>query len=434
MCDKGTYKQIKEQLPGDPGEALDELARHGAQRMLAAALEAEVADYVERYRGERDESDHAMVVRNGRAQQRKVATGAGVLEIRAPRVNDRREGKRFTSAILPPYMRRSPRLEEALPVLYLRGLSTGDFAPALEVLLGQAARGFSATTITRLKQVWDEEYKNWNKRDLSNKRWAYMWADGVTFPVRLEDDALTCLVLVGVTEDGTKEVIALEDGYRESEESWLTLLRDLKRRGFQPPLLAVGDGALGFWNALEQLFPKVKQQLCWKHKIANVLDKMPKRLQAKAKAHLHEIMYAPDRATAEDETDRFKELYEAKYARAVASLTNNQDRLLTFLDFPAEHWIHLRTTNPIESTFGTVKARTKRTRGAGSRAAGLAMAFKLIEAAEQRWRRVNAPQLVAAVLAGIEFKDGQRVKPDPAEDVRQATQKAESESKGRVAA
>jgi transposase-like protein len=242
------------------------------------------------------------------------------------------------------------------------------------------------------------------------------------------------LVLVGVTGDGTKEVIALEDGYRESEESWLTLLRDLKRRGFQPPLLAVGDGALGFWNALEQLFPKVKQQLCWKHKIANVLDKMPKRLQAKAKAHLHEIMYAPDRATAEDETDRFKELYEAKYARAVASLTNNQDRLLTFLDFPAEHWIHLRTTNPIESTFGTVKARTKRTRGAGSRAAGLAMAFKLIEAAEQRWRRVNAPQLVAAVLAGIEFKDGQRVKPDPAEDVRQATQKAESESKGRVAA
>jgi putative transposase len=416
MCDKHTYSEIVDQLPGDPAEVLDELVREGAQRMLMAALEAEVAEYIERHQTERDGVGHALVVRNGRAGERKVATGAGVLEIRAPRVHDRRPDQRFTSAILPPYMRRSPRLEEALPVLYLRGLSTGDFAPALEVLLGQSARGFSATTITRLKEAWKEEYRVWRRRDLSDRRYAYVWADGVNFSVRLEEDALTCLVLVGVTEDGRKEVIALEDGYRESTESWLTLLRNLKRQGFEPPLLAIGDGALGFWNALDELYPAVKQQLCWKHKLANVLDKLPKRLQSQAKAQLHEIMYAPDRATAIEEIKHFQDLYEAKYPKAVASLTDNQDRLLTFFDFPAEHWVHLRTTNPIESTFGTVKARTKKTRGAGSRAAGLAMAFKLIEAAEQRWRRVNAPQLVAAVLHGIEFKDGERVKPQAATD------------------
>jgi putative transposase len=310
-------------------------------------------------------------------------------------------------------MRRSLRLEEALPVLYLRGLSTGDFAPALEVLLGEAARGFSATTITRLKEVWKDEYKAWKKRDLSGRHYAYVWADGVRFPVRLEENALTCLALVGVTEDGRKEILALEDGYRESTESWLTVLRDLKRQGFQPPLLAIGDGALGFWDAVEQVYPKVEQQLCWKHKLGNVLDKLPKKLQPQAKARLHGIMYAPDRATAIEEIEHFEKVYGAKYPKAVASLVDNQDRLLTFFDFPAEHWVHLRTTNPIESTFGTVKARTKKTRGAGSRAAGLAMAFKLIEAAEQRWRRVNAPLLVAAVLHGIKFKDGVRVIPQP---------------------
>jgi transposase-like protein len=313
-------------------------------------------------------------------------------------------------------MRRSPRLEEALPVLYLRGLSTGDVGPALEVLLGQSARGFSPTTVTRLKESWKEEYQVWRKQDLSGRSYAYVWADGVNFPVRLEEDALTCLVLVGVTEDGRKEVIALEDGYRESTESWLTLLRRLKRQGFVAPLLAIGDGALGFWNALDEVYPGVKQQLCWKHKLANVLDELPKRLQGQAKAQLHEIMYAPDRETATREIELFEKLYEAKYPKAVASLVSTQDRLLTFLDFPAEHWVHLRTTNPIESTFGTVKARTKKTRGAGSRAAGLAMAFKLIEAAEQRWRRVNAPQLVAAVLRGIEFRDGERVIPRPVTD------------------
>lgn len=414
MTTNDSYGALIAQVPEVWRTSLDELARQGAQRMLAAALEAEVAGYIERHQHARDEDGRAMVVRNGRAQTRTVATGAGAIAVTAPRVNDRRDGQQFTSAILPPYMRRSPRLEEALPVLYLRGLSTSDFAPALEVLFGEAVRGFSPTTITRLLEVWQAEYDQWRKRDLSERRYAYIWADGVNFPVRLEADRLTCLVLVGVTEAGDKEVIALVDGYRESAEAWASLLRDLRRRGMQPPLLAIGDGALGFWNALDEVYPGVAQQLCWKHKLANILDKLPKRLLAAAKAQLHEIMYAPDRATAEAQIKVFREDYEAKYPKAVASLVDHQAKLLTFLDFPAEHWVHLRTTNPIESGFGTVKARTKCTRGAGSRKAGLAMAFKLIQAAESRWRKVNAPHLAAAVLHGVQFKDGVRVKPPAA--------------------
>ncbi|MBN2464469.1 IS256 family transposase [candidate division WOR-3 bacterium] len=419
MAQHDTYGELVGQLPVEWRGSLDDLAREGARRMLAAALEAEVADYVGKHRSERDADGHSLVVRNGKARPRTLATGAGAIRVTAPRVNDRREGKQFTSEILPPYMRRSPRLEEALPVLYLRGLSTSDFAPALEVLFGEAVRGFSATTITRLKEVWEAEYNHWAKRDLAGRRYAYVWADGVNFPIRLESDRLTCLVLVGVTEQGEKEVIALVDGYRESEESWASLLRDLKRRGMRAPRLAVGDGALGFWKALDEVYPGVGHQLCWKHKVANVLDKLPKRLQAAAKDRLHAIMYAPDRDTARKELKVFREEYEAKYPKAVASLASHEEDLLRFLDYPAEHWVHLRTTNPIESGFGTVKARTKKTRGSGSRKAGLAMAFKLIQAAEQRWRRINAPQLVAAVLAGIEFKDGARIgqtspeQPDP---------------------
>ena len=409
MAIQDTYEQLVGQVPTEWRSPLDDLAREGARRMLAAALEAEVVEYLEVHREKRDDRGHAMVVRNGRARARTVATGAGAIMVTAPRVNDRRSGERFTSRILPPYMRRSPRLEEALPVLYLRGLSTGDFAPALEVLFGEAVRGFSATTITRLKEVWQAEYDQWARRDLSDRRYAYVWADGVNFAVRLESDRLTCLVVVGATESGEKEVIALVDGYRESEESWATLLRDLKRRGMRAPLLAIGDGALGFWAGLDEVYPGVDHQLCWKHKIANVLDKLPKRLQPAAKDRLHAIMYAPDRDTALKEIKIFREEHEAKYPKAVASLTEHQDDLLRFYDYPAEHWVHLRTTNPIESSFGTVKARTRQTRGAGSRKAGLAMAYKLMQAAEQRWRRINAPHLVAAVLAGIKFKDGVRV-------------------------
>jgi transposase-like protein len=399
--------------------SLDELAREGARRMIAAALEVEVEQYVGSLRHLRDEHGHALVVRNGKSHhERTVNLGAGSIRMKAPRVNDRRSEHRFVSRILPPYMRRSPRLEEALPILYLRGLSTGDFSEALEALLGSEAAGFSATTITRLLQVWQEEYQTWRQRSLKGKEYIYLWADGVYFNVRLEEDRLACLVVVGVLPDGRKEVIALEDGYRESTESWGSVLRDLKRRGMAAPVLAVGDGNLGFWAALRDVYPETQEQRCWKHKIANVLDKLPKRLQPRAKDLLHEIMYAPDRESALKDIAHFSEEYGARYPKAVETLTKDQDPLLTFFDFPAEHWRHLRTTNPIESSFATVKARTQKTKGAGSRKAGLAMAFKLLLSMEKRWRKVNAPHLVALVAAGVEFPDGQAImfQPEPAHE------------------
>jgi transposase-like protein len=297
-------------------------------------------------------------------------------------------------------------MEEALPVLYLRGLSTGDFEKALPVLLGPDAAGLSASTITRLLRTWQDDYRAWRKRSLENKDYVYIWADGVNFGVRLEEDRLTCLVIIGVSNDGTKEVIAIEDGYRESTESWLAVLRDLKRRGMRAPALAVGDGALGFWAALREVYPDAREQRCWVHKIANVLDKLPKRLQPRAKSMLHEIMRAPDRQSAEEDMDHFVKEFQAKYPKATECLTTDQEMLFTFFDFPAEHWIHLRTTNPIESTFATVKARTRVTKGAGSRDAGLALACKLALAAQDRWRKVNAAHLVALVRAGAVFQDG----------------------------
>ena len=389
-------------------QSLDGLARQGARRMIAAALELEVEEYVQALRHLRDDQGHALVVRNGTSHhERTVQLGAGSIKIKAPRVNDRRPDHRFTSKILPPYMRRSPRLDEALPVLYLRGLSTGDFLEALEALLGPEATGFSAPTITRLLKTWQDDYQAWRKRCLEGQEYVYVWADGVYFNVRLEEDRLACLAIVGVRPEGRKEVIALQDGYRESTESWASVLRDLKRRGMPAPILAIGDGNLGFWAALREVYPETQEQRCWKHKVANVLDKLPKRLQTRAKEMLHQIMYAPDRESALEEITLFSEEYEARYPKALETLTKDRDRLLTFFDFPAEHWIHLRTTNPIESTFATVKARTKKTKGAGSRKAGLAMAFKLLLAAEKRWRRVNAPHLVALVRAGVAFPNGQ---------------------------
>jgi putative transposase len=398
----------EEETP-EVSQTLDELAREGARQMIAKALELEVEEHIERMCHLRDERGHALVVRNGKARERTVTLGAGVVKIRAPRVHDRRSDHRFTSRILPPYMRRSPRLEEALPVLYLRGLSTGDFSEALPVLLGPEAVGLSASTINRLMRIWQDEYQAWRKRSLVGKDYVYIWADGVYFRVRLEEDRLACLVIIGVLEDGTKEVVALEDGYRESKESWACLLRDLKRRGMLGPVLAVGDGNLGFWGALREVYPETREQRCWVHKIANVLDKLPKRLQPRAKAMLHEIMRAPDRGGAEEEVKRFAEEFEARYPKAVECLVKDQEALLTFYDLPAEHWIHLRTTNPIESPFATVKTRTRQTKGAGSRKAGLALAFKLALAAQEHWRRVNAPLLVALVRAGLQFRDGKRV-------------------------
>jgi putative transposase len=414
------YKLTTDDKEGQAPEvmlSLDDLAREGARRMIATALEVEVEQYIQSLRHLRDQHGHALVVRNGKSHhERTVNLGAGSIKMRAPRVDDRRPGQRFTSEILPPYMRRSPRLEEALPVLYLRGLSTGDFTEALEALLGSEVAGFSATTITRLLKLWQEEYQVWRKRSLKRKDYVYVWADGVYFNIRLEEDRLACLAVVGVLPDGRKEVIALEDGYRESTESWASVLRDLKRRGMAAPVLAVGDGNLGFWTALRDVYPEAREQRCWKHKIANVLDKLPKRLQPRAKELLHEIMYAPNRESAVEDIALFSEEYSARYPKAVETLTKDQDHLLTFFDFPAEHWLHLRTTNPIESTFAAVKARTRKTKGAGSRKAGLAMAFKLLLAMEQRWRKVNAPYLVALVAAGVEFPNGraEMFQPEPA--------------------
>jgi transposase-like protein len=389
---------------------LDEIAREGARRMLAQALEAEVADYIARHQ-ERDENGRAQVVRNGRARPRKVTLGSGTIEVRAPRVDDRRQAEDgslrcFRSQILPPYMRRSPKVAEVLPILYLRGLSTGDFKEALGTLLGEDASGLSPTTITRLTAAWQADYEAFQKRDLSDRDYIYLWADGVHFRIRLEEDRLCALVMIGVRPDGTKELIAIEDGYRESTESWAAVLRGLKRRGMRAPVLAVGDGALGFWKALRDVWPETRGQRCWVHRIANVLDKLPKRLHAKAKAALHEIMRAETRKAAEEAIARFEDDYGAKYPKAVASLRRDEEQLLTFFDFPAEHWLHLRTGNVIESPFATVRLRQRVTKGAGSRQKGLLMAFQLLAMAERRWRRINAPQLVPLVRAGVGFRDG----------------------------
>ncbi len=397
------------------GLTLDELARIGAQRMLKAALEAEVSQYIETHLGERDEQGRAQVVRNGQGRERKVTVGSGTMTLRAPRVDDRRvddagERERFRSRILPPYMRRSPKVAEVLPLLYLRGLSTGDFSEALPVLLGEDAAGLSPTTITRLTNEWEDEYKAFQRRDLSERDYVYIWVDGVHFNIRLEDERLCTLVVLGARSDGTKEVIAVEDGYRESTESWLTLLRDLKRRGMSAPMVAVGDGALGFWKAVGEVWPETREQRCWVHRLANVLDKLPQRLQPKAKHALHQIMNATKRADAEKAIAEFRAEYEAKYPKAVASLTRDQEKLLTHFDFPAEHWVHLRTTNPIESSFSTVRLRQRVTKGAGSRTKGLVMAFKLLLMAEQRWRRLNAPHLLPLVRANVKFVDGVQLK------------------------
>jgi len=413
-----TASEAKEQVIDVTQPTLDDLARQGARQMIALALQLEVAEYIQRFAEERDEQGHRLVVRNGSAQPRTLFIGGTPVEVQAPRVNDRREGEQFTSAILPPYVRRSRRLEEAIPILYLRGLSTGDFAPALTELFGEAAKGFSPTSIVRFKQVWESEYQAWRKRDLSETTYLYWWADGVTFPVRLEEDRrLTCLVIVGVREDGTKEVIALEEGYRESEEAWLSVLRELKRRGLRAPALAVGDGALGFWRALEQVYPETKTQRCWVHKLGNVLDKLPKRLQEKAREQLREVMNAPDRESAHAAIREFRLEFGAKYERAVSCLEEDEEELLRFMEFPAEHWIHLKTTNVIESVFAPAKGRTKKTKGAGSRKAGLAMAYKLITTAQGRWRKINAPHQLELVREGVRFKDGIAVSKPPRQAV-----------------
>ena len=401
------------ELPPD----LDELAREGARRMIAAALRAEADEYVERFQGERDEQHHRLVVRNGSGRERRVTVGSGTIALRAPRVDDRREDpetggrRRFTSAILPRYARRSPKVTDVLPLLYLRGLSTGDFGPALRELLGEEASGLSASSIARLTKAWEADYRAFRRRRLDFHRYCYLWVDGVHVSVRLGDDPQLCLlVVIGVRVDGSKELLAVEDGYRESTESWASVLRELKARGLtEPPKLVTGDGALGIWAALRDVYPQARRQACWVHKIANVLDALPKRLQGRAKAMLHEIMEAPTRADAERALAAFQAEFQAKYPKASEKLERDFTALTAFYDFPAEHRRHIRTSNPIESSFATVKLRTRVTKGAGSRQAALVMAYKLLDAAQERWRALTGHELVTEVLAGVEFKDGERV-------------------------
>jgi transposase-like protein len=392
---------------------LEDFARAGARRALQQAIEDEVADYVDAHRDCRDDAGHRLVVRNGHKPPRTILSGVGPIEVTPPRVNDRRVDEdgvrfRFTSKILPPYLRKTKAIEDLVPWLYLKGISTGEMPDAL-VHLGFDGSGLSPTSVTRMTEVWQQEYDDWRKRDLTGKRYVYLWADGLYFGCRLTDDRPCLLVLMGATADGTKELIAIHDGQRESETSWLAVLNGLKGRGLtEPPKLATGDGSLGFWLAMAQAFPSTKQQRCWVHKTANVLDKLPKREQPAAKAMLHEIWRSATRADAGKAFDRFVATYGVKWPKAAECLEKDRAALLSFYDFPAEHWGHLRTSNPIESTFATVRLRTYRTKGPGSRKAGLAMAFKLARKAEKGWRKLNGSEKLKDLIDGIVFVDGER--------------------------
>ena len=397
-------------------DVLSDILRDGAQRLLSQAVEAEVAEWIASHAHVTDQAGHRQVVRNGHLPKRTITTGVGPIEVQQPRVLDRRaadEAEPFSSKILPPYLRKTKSLEELIPWLYLKGVSTGDFNEALAALVGPNCPGLSASTVTRLKTCWEGEFQEWNKRSLEGKQYVYLWADGVHFNIRLEEDRQCILVLMGATADGRKELIAVVDGFRESEQSWKALLLDVKSRGLVvDPKLATGDGALGFWKALRQVFPATREQRCWVHKTANVLDSLPKRLQPEAKEKLHQIWMAPTKVDAGKAFDLFVATYETKYPKATGCLSKDRDVLLTFYDFPAEHWIHLRTTNPIESTFATVRLRHRRTKGSGSRTACLTMVFKLMQSAAKRWRLLNGSQLLPEVIAGVQFIDG--IKPQDA--------------------
>jgi putative transposase len=414
-----TDEHARAELTGD----LDELVREGARRMLAAALEAEVAAYVAAHADLLDERGHRLVRRNGHAPARQLATAAGPVEVTRPRVDDRRvdpvTGRRaqFHSVLLPRWCRRSPKVAEVLPLLYLHGLSSQDFVPALTQFFGSAA-GLSASVITRLTEQWQADRVAFLQRDLAEVDYVYCWADGIHFTIRLGDGGrLCCLVIVGVRADGRKELVAVAGGTRESAEDWAELLRDLRRRGMRAPVVMVGDGALGLWRALREVFPATREQRCWVHKVRNVLAALPKSVHAGARKALNEILGAEDRTHAERAIDAFVADYGVKWPKAVAKVTDDAEALLTFYDFPAEHWLHLRTTNPIESAFAPVRARTRVTKGPGTKDMGLAMVFKLLQAAEGRWRAVNGPHLVALVRAGATFKAGKLVeRPDETPD------------------
>jgi len=397
--------------PGTFTDRLTDVLRDGARALLAQAVEAEVAGFLGEHADKRTNDGRQRLVRHGHLPERSIMTGIGAVEVRVPRVRDRLSGTddriRFSSAILPPYARRSKSLEVLIPILYLKGISTGDFAEALSALLGPNAGGLSASTIVRLKEVWADEHARWLKRDLSVKRYVYFWADGIYVQARLEDEAQCLLVIIGATPEGKKELVGLADGLRESAHSWRDLLLDLKRRGLSSgPQLAVGDGALGFWKALDEVWPTTRAQRCWVHKTANVLNKLPNSLHTKAKGALHNIWMAETRKDAEAALDVFIETYSRKYEKAAECVAKDRDALLAFYDFPAEHWKHLRTTNPIESAFATVRHRTTRSKGCLSNKTALAMIFKLAQAAEKSWRRLKGYSLLPKVILGVKFNDG----------------------------
>lgn len=403
----------KKQAEQDAKSLLEKIIQEGARRLLQAAIENEVIEYVERFRDLKDDKGHRVVVKNGRGSQRMIVTGIGPLRVRQPRVRDTREGEAFTSAILPRYMRRVPTIDNLLPLLYLKGISTGEMAYALESILGPDAPGLSAANIVRLKRIWETEYREWTKKDLTGKHYVYFWADGIHFNVRLEDrdNKRQCfLVIIGALQDGRKELVGLLDGFRESTASWRELLLDLKQRGLEDaPALAIGDGAMGFWGALEEVYPSAKQQRCWVHKTANVLDKMPKSMQPKAKEKIHDIYLSSTREQALVSYNSFFSVYEKKFPQACECLKKDKETLFSFYDFPAEHWIHLRSTNPIESTFATVRHRTTRTKGCGTRLATLTMVFKLAQEAEKTWKKIKGYALIPKLLKGARFVDGELV-------------------------
>jgi transposase-like protein len=405
--DKTTVVALKDRASQEAFNPLETILREGAQNLLQLAIEEEVAQYIDQHANVVDMQGHRVIVRNGHLPERELVTGIGPISVQQPRVRDHSGQSRYSSRILPRFMRRLPSVDAVIPVLYLKGVSTGNFSDALAALLGKDAPGLSATNVVRLKEGWQKDYVEWSTRDLSEKEYVYWWADGIYFNVRLDRDRPCMLVLMGALADGTKELVAVWDGERESKASWLHVLRDLKRRGVTtPPKLAVGDGALGFWAALEESYPGVREQRCWVHKTANILDKLPKRIQPDAKKLIHEMYMASTREQALEAYGEFVRTYKAKYPKAVECLVKDKDVLFAFYDFPAEHWLHIRTTNPIESTFATVRHRTRQTKGCGSRMATLTMVFKLAREAERHWRKLNGHQLIAKVIEGVIFIDG----------------------------
>jgi len=410
---KSTLSAVESPV-ADVSDPLHSMIRVGARQLIAAAVEAELENLLNNHQDRRDARGRRAVVRNGYLPERSIQTGVGEVRVQVPKVRDRSgTGIKFNSSLLPPYLKRARSLDELIPWLYLRGVSTGDFQDALQALVGESAKGMSANTVSRLKARWLQEHSQWRRRDLSHKRYVYLWADGIYSQVRM-DDKLCLLVILGVTEHGCKELVAVEDGYRESEASWCEVLADLRNRGLQrPPKLAVGDGALGFWAALNKIFPDTRQQRCWVHKTANVLNKLPKAVQPKVKSALHDIYLAETREAAHRAFDRALERFGAKYPKAMECLAKDRDELLAFYDFPAKHWVHLRTTNPIESTFATVRLRTRKSRNCGSRDTTLAMVFKLLKSAEQRWKRIKGFELLELVVNNVEFRNGEQVVDQP---------------------